>query len=321
MTVIEKNKIRQVSEKKLSVENEGKCHVLVPYDIGFSGHWKAKPVEISASKLFGPATLRKEKVIIYPCDRNSCAIQCPCFICRKKLTFWRNKKRMFKDHVLHHKALHLDCIFCKNLFEVIPSYNYSVHLNRVSRGEPRYVEAFRFWHEFDVAESSEETQLRCKVCRLRFTRYEDKLRHQDSVHLKQSLTCTQCKATFTRKDSLKKHKDELHGQDEYFECDICNVQFMNISSFKRHTKAIRDSDGNAVNKCDECPGEFCTAKTLKAHKKVTHKFQRTDCSESFSKNSSLIIDTLKVTKLNAIFATFLFVIAKHWWHTLQQSIK
>ena len=81
--------------------------------------------EPSKSKLYGPASSRLERSIIYPCSNFGCRVGCPCQLCRFKVTLCSkadagetcciecaNCYRDLDNHLQFHRALHLQCKFC-----------------------------------------------------------------------------------------------------------------------------------------------------------------------------------------------------------------
>ena len=83
------------------------------------------------STLHGPASLIKSRTIIYPCSSFHCRIPCPCHLCRKASCICEkaplNKtcgecaecRLDCEDHLLFHRATHMNCKFCLNVLEYI----------------------------------------------------------------------------------------------------------------------------------------------------------------------------------------------------------
>ena len=85
--------------------------------------WRPRRYKVTGiipSKLLeGPASLRKDQSIIYPCNHWKCNIPCPCPICKD-----RHSKVSFQDHWVYHQAIHMKCMFCLELIQHIPAISY-----------------------------------------------------------------------------------------------------------------------------------------------------------------------------------------------------
>ena len=92
----------------------------------------------ATESLHGPASSLSEKSIIYPCDRFRCRVNCPCRLCGAKLPYCNEAKdnktcgdcsdccQDYQDHLIFHRVLHIQCKFCHNVFEHIPSMNFVI---------------------------------------------------------------------------------------------------------------------------------------------------------------------------------------------------
>ena len=91
------------------------------------------------SSLHGPASLLKDRTLIYTCDKFRCRLGCPCHLCRKKINNCSKSgdketcgedcdkcRADCYDHLLFHRALHLGCKFCANLLEHIPNVSFVI---------------------------------------------------------------------------------------------------------------------------------------------------------------------------------------------------
>ena len=100
-------------------EEQKKCHNMEPLsertnhgDIDWRP-WKYRVTGPIPSKLLhGPASLKIDKSIIYPCEYWRCHIPCPCSICKDN-----HKSISFQDHWVYHQAIHLKCKFCLELIQ------------------------------------------------------------------------------------------------------------------------------------------------------------------------------------------------------------
>ena len=86
----------------------------------------------------GPASLIKNRTIIYPCSRFHCRLPCPCHLCRKASSICAkapqnktcgecSKYRLdCEDHLVFHRAPHMNCKFCLNVLEHLPHMQFEV---------------------------------------------------------------------------------------------------------------------------------------------------------------------------------------------------
>ena len=87
---------------------EFKCHKFLP-GVGTLNEnelylFKLIPGQFSDHTLHGPASLLN-RTIVYPCDKFMCQIE-------------------YEDHKLHHRAIHLECIFCLQIKKIFPFYMF-----------------------------------------------------------------------------------------------------------------------------------------------------------------------------------------------------
>ena len=71
------------------------------------------------------ASLRN-KTLIYPCEAFKCQIECPCQMCRMKLSECDD----FDDHLTFHLANHTMCRYCIELERFFTSFSYTVVYKR-----------------------------------------------------------------------------------------------------------------------------------------------------------------------------------------------
>ena len=105
----------------------GGCHNLSPlYELKVTDDpdyhvWQYKPTAcLPNSYLYGPASIKDSKVVVYPCYRRKCVIQCPCKLCRGIQEEYPNYQEDFEDHRRYHHAAHLGCTLCSNMLSVLP---------------------------------------------------------------------------------------------------------------------------------------------------------------------------------------------------------
>ena len=105
------------------------CVVLEPYKI------------LTQPWLYGPATDRKTRTIIYPCERFKCLIPCSCLLCDKKNPSCSSRgncsckecKLYMHDHENFHATFHFKCVSCEDIIRVLPNFNFFT-LNKVKKG-------------------------------------------------------------------------------------------------------------------------------------------------------------------------------------------
>ena len=115
-------------------EEKSLCH---QFTINYDAKGKADSAKLLPGQavekewLFGPASLRKTKTVIYPCSRNKCIIPCACRKCRIP-----NRGRPslrcqvpascscdeclqeFEDHTLFHGTFHQNCKYCRQMLQI-----------------------------------------------------------------------------------------------------------------------------------------------------------------------------------------------------------
>jgi len=253
------------------------------------------------SSLHGPASLLKNRTLIYPCCQFKCRLGCACQLCRKKIYICLkapNKETCDEDcadcradcydHMLFHRALHLSCKFCSSLLDHIPHYSFVVE--RVAGNLPdlyrERISASLFEHQYwdrKPVQREASDKFECDKCDGSFTRKQDLKRHEISVHYGKKYGCDQCTLKFTRVDSLEEHVRNFHlkeGASE-LQCDICKEIFKKKANLVRHAKVY--------SVCEVCCAVFCTTKQLQSHRRTSHLEPHScdACKKSFSNSSSL----------------------------------
>ena len=203
--------------------------------------------------LHGPASSLSSKSIIYPCSEFQCKIDCPCQLCRYKSHYCimsgshiGSEKNCelctndYNDHMLHHRAYHLQCQYCTELHRIFPQYAYTVarweysyrNLIREPHEDAKsyifkhcYGLAYIAKHDYGIGDKSKEDensgagQFSCDNCTKKFKRKGDLKRHEVSQHFQPKNPCHLCGQNFTRKDSLNDHINNVHlKKGSRFEC-------------------------------------------------------------------------------------------------------
>ena len=252
----------------------------------------------SNSRLYGPASSRLERSIIYPCSNFRCRVDCPCQRCRCKVPFCpkadagetccgecANCYRDLDNHLHFHRTLHLQCKFCANLLICIPKYRFFV-FKFVERYDdhrtPISLSLFRHKYIEHYPDQGKEAGHPCDKCEHIFKKKEDLKRHEMSQHFENKYSCVFCKLAFTRSDNLEQHVKSVHRRKNSpgFECSVCKLKFDRKSTLNRHGKDFR--------KCEECFQLFCTLKQLQSHKRNVHfQFSCQLCKKAFTDTANL----------------------------------
>ena len=253
------------------------------------------------TSLHGPASLLKDRTLIYPCTEFQCRLGCPCHLCRKKVNICSKAGKKATcdgdcsdcrsdcyEHMLFHRALHLECKFCWNLLDHIPHPSFVIR--KVRGYYPEFHEerlsASLFKHCYNDVKPTQEqpsNKFACDKCDGTFVRKRDLKRHEISVHYGKRYECHRCAMKFTRKDSMDEHERNVHFREEglQHQCDICKVTFKKKANLVQHSKVS--------SVCEVCFAVFCTTKQLQFHKRNSHNVQHScdSCKKSFSEKGNL----------------------------------
>ena len=289
------------------------CHYFLPTTeiekgINNEARWKTIYKQ-SPGYLFGPASLRETRQVIYPCERNLCWVACPCDRCLNKKTLSCDKEQFFEHHKQYHHAMHADCEFCLQLFQVFPGFTYMYPVGNIiypivgprlcRKLYPLYLMAHVERKAFsNMSRPRRVMQLQCTKCDISFKKVHHKLRHDKAFHYEQEIYCELCSNVFNRKDSLDRHVRSVHNFNNFIEleCSDCRRKFTVKSHLKRHVDAKYDVSGNVVNTCLKCNIDFCSKRDLNSHMKM-HKNICDKCGSMFSKKSTLATHKLEGTLL------------------------
>lgn len=278
-------------EKIIDKPEKGKefCYKLVPVSKMTTrpASWDISAT-VTEEKLFGPATL-KSGVIVYPCNKWGCWVFCSCQICRQKYVPGEpaGKNNLMKEHRFYHRAWHLDCKYCKEVYEMFSMYRSLIW----DAKKEIFFDLGVFKHCFHYEQKSEEEKLKCNLCDLVFATVAIQVRHYKSVHTKEIYHCIQCEAVFNRKDKLKEHVDDTH--ESIIKCEDCSKVFTSLKNLQRHM------DTRLVNKkpkyvCSDCSRIFCTMNLLKNHERK-HDYTCDRCNTIFSSKFNLEIHKSKTS--------------------------
>ena len=259
------------------------------------------------SSLHGPASLIKNRTIIYPCESFRCRVPCPCYLCRKASCICEKAPQNntcgecaecrfdCEDHLVFHRAPHLNCKFCLNALDHLP--HMQLVIREVKGHYPDWYEvrtsASVFRHVLQDIEAKKDgfSKFGCDKCCKKFTKIGDLKKHEISIHFGAKHECEYCDYKFSRHDNLKDHIKLIH-MDDCFQhaCDLCGKSFTRKSDLVRHSKVTQA--------CEICLIEFCSLKQLHLHKKIDHpKFLCDHCQKSFQDSAKLKRHTS--SKLNA----------------------
>ena len=198
-----------VKDKKHSATRieDGRCHELTPLEVykdgGYPDYvtWQYRTQACTPHKfLHGPASLRKNKVIVYPCQFRKCFIACPCWICYPKAKRPKDHHHQkYQEHLLYHHAPHLDCELCEDLLKVFSSPTYMKGMRKYynqgmfcskTKAKDVNICAYIFKHSFNEERgyfrnqnyaykqvSEEESRFKCEECGKQFTKSCNLNRH------------------------------------------------------------------------------------------------------------------------------------------------
>ena len=225
-------------QSRNTVENsdDGGCHILTPIEQLNTNQWIYKGIACHPSKLLhGPATVRNSKIVIYPCCRYKCNIQCPCYICRGINNEASHHQDLFYNHQLLHQVPHLACQYCSDnpvypCFQIADPKSRSLHFGTIVTNWKFYHESIHnhgkayqdymwkkdfgakkniTWDEYFL-KKDKKRNLKCNECDKTFTYLTHKRRHYKNVHYKKSFECPDCSKLFGRPDNLREHRKTHH---------------------------------------------------------------------------------------------------------------
>ena len=183
-------------------------------------------------------------------DPNHCFV---CAICEKIFTH--------EQHVLRHiRHEHEDsyqkfkCDICDAEFN--EKGNLTSHMNKHA--------------------GTSKDRVKCPECPQTFSQNSDMKRHLLRMHVDPTLRyiCYFCDRVFKHKKNMQSHINQVHEQNKSFQCSICNKEYTDKNSLKRHTK----SHTGQGYECWECPATFVRRRDLKRHEKQgEHNYSELNC--------------------------------------------
>ena len=252
--------------------------------------------------LYGPASLLKDKTIIYTCKWYRCRLGCPCHLCRKKVNNCEKSGNAetcsgpcvkcrgdCDDHLLFHRAPHLNCKFCKDVLNCLPNMKFIVL--KIQGYYPDFyykpisASLFDHWYgDNDPTRGEDSSKFSCDKCDKLFGKKAQLKKHELSVHFGSKYPCMFCGLQFTRKDNLEHHMKEFHctAKDKLVQhqCEVCREMFRKKSNLVRHAKMVRI--------CETCSSVFCSTRQLLQHQRSIHPtYSCKDCKKSFPDRANL----------------------------------
>ena len=301
-------------QKKFMIYSSQSCPVKeIPSDVSLIAG------KYSEGFLHGPASSLTSKSIMYPCSEFRCKIDCPCQLCRYQSGYCSLSgihlesvkdcelcRKDYDDHMLHHRAYHLQCQLCTELHRIFPLYTYAVVRWEYNYGklitEPHEdAKSYIFKHcyviakhDFGLADKSKEDTntgggpFSCDNCSQIFKRKGNLKRHEVSQHFQPKYPCHSCEQKFSRKDNLTHHINNVHlNEGSRFECKKCNEHFSKESNFHRHIDGSKNRDGSDKHTCNVCHDHFCTSRKLSKHMQIHTKYESNQCKKIFASKQSL----------------------------------
>ena len=202
---------------------------------------------------------------------------CPCNRCRRKCSYCRKAehsetclecKQDYDEHLLFHRAAHLSCKFCLNVFHHIPHFKF-----KVSGSWPDLYEKQDSASLFDhqptrlKPEPDQSLNYQCDKCDNKFKTRSDLRRHERSLHYKEEYQCSKCGSKYARKDNMETHIRTAHSDpDNKFQCKVCDSTFSKKCHYLRHCNMSL----KMKRECEICSDVFCSLKQVQQHKKKQH---------------------------------------------------
>ena len=119
----------------------------------------------------------------------------------------------------------------------------------------------------------------CQVCKKKFDRNDNRLRHEQAVHHKgPGLMCQECNKSFSRQEHLDRHNC-LGTRDtrKTFSCEVCEKVFSRNDVLNRHKAQV-----HALTRyeCNQCTASYTTKYKLTKHKESKHHVNPSTSSHS-----------------------------------------
>ena len=279
--------------------DDGPCHNLIPLEVQNYGDpdyvtWQYQTKASDPHKLLhGPASLKSNRVIVYPCKFKHCFVACPCWICFESKVKTTNNK--YKDHLLYHLAPHLCCEFCQDLLKLLSSPTY-MKFKVTSKGKDIKICSYIFHHSFSMNRTAfrkkyytsekAEARFKCEDCGKQFTQACSLSRHYMNQHYGSKFQCPECLKVYSRKDNLKKHRRTIHLV-KFYESDDSTDDDPRSKCLKTTTASsdkltneledcVTDKQHEVIEecskyKCETCDKKFGNMYHLKRHINLIHE--------------------------------------------------
>ena len=288
---------------------DGICHDLYPLEIFKNGGypdyvtWNHKTKACAPKKfLRGPASLKRNRSIVYPCEDGKCIIGCPCWICLVEVEHPPyDRQQKYQEHLLYHHAPHLSCEFCLELLRVFSSPTYSKQMkiytptgpfSSVPKSINVQIKAYIFRHSFNenrgcfrkkeaASKKGPNGQpcFKCEDCDKQFTKACNLNRHIMNQHYGSKFQCKDCLKYFSRKDKLKEHS-KIH-MGELSESDFSDGYGNDSDVSDNHLSDEEMEENEDIKQdevckrsklqCESCDKTFERKYNLKRHVKNVHE--------------------------------------------------
>ena len=113
---------------------------------------------------------------------------------------------------------------------------------------------------------------KCDLCPSQFVELVLLTEHKEKYHLA-IFGCDYCVNSFASLDELNNHVTSVH----HFECDICQVWFVDIESLAQHKELCH----LAISYCNYCDHSFSKVEDVNLHLSSSHNFECVFCLSWF----------------------------------------
>lgn len=110
----------------------------------------------------------------------------------------------------------------------------------------------------------QKIDLTCPLCAKKYSRHDNLIAHQRSVH-ETTIECTICHKHFATHQGLEKHA-VLHSDDRPFTCEVCFKTFKRADSLRQHEQT--HYEGNYQCEEESCRKIFSSPLALHRHKRA-----------------------------------------------------
>ena len=261
-------------------------------------------LKYASTKLFGPASRLPDGVILYPCDKNMCTVECPCNLCRIKVNHCRRTgfnetcsgdcsdcRKDCTNHLLFHRALHTLCKFCSNVQSHLPNFLNIICIERRKWFADYLTSACVLKHiPGTIDPESYGGMYLCDKCKRGYKTKSDLKRHEVEIHFGEKFGCQFCHFKCARNANLQVHIKTVHGGDDNastitatheLQCENCSQTFVLKSNLTRHKRSQVC--------CTICQDRLCTTKLLQKHIMIEHSCHKCElCGKMFKTKAKLV---------------------------------